>query len=63
MAQRTVVRQVSMQGQEHEIEHGTSMLGPLLCWAVVFADIGTSVYYVPGILYGNVGKLAGFFVF
>ena len=38
-------------------------LGPLLCWAVVFADIGTSVYYVPGILYGTVGKLSGFFVF
>src|SRR5712672_4084352 len=38
-------------------------LGPLLCWAVVFADIGTSVYYVPGILYGTVGRLAGFFVF
>lgn len=28
-------------------------LGPFLCWAVVFADIGTSVYYVPGILYGT----------
>jgi amino acid transporter len=40
-----------------------SQLGPVLCWAVVFADIGTSVYYVPGILYGNVGSLAGFFVF
>ena len=40
-----------------------SRLGPVLCWAVVFADIGTSVYYVPGILYGNVGSLAGFFVF
>src|SRR5579863_6021432 len=39
-----------------------SRLGPLLCWAVVFADVGTSVYYVPGILYGNVGSLAGFFV-
>src|SRR5580658_5095682 len=38
-------------------------LGPILCWAVVFADIGTSVYYVPGILYGDVGSLAGFFVF
>src|SRR5260370_3886945 len=37
-------------------------LGPLLCWAVVFADIGSSVYYVPGILYGRVGALAGFFV-
>src|SRR5919109_4847954 len=28
----------------------TGNLGPLLCWAVVFADIGTSIYYVPGIL-------------
>jgi amino acid transporter len=34
-----------------------------LCWAVVFADIGTSVYYTPGILYKQVGALAGFFVF
>src|SRR6202140_3857001 len=41
----------------------SSQLGPVLCWAVVFADIGTSVYYVPGILYRNVGSLAGFFVF
>src|SRR5437773_11808344 len=37
-------------------------LGPLLCWAVVFADIGSSIYYVPGILYSTVGGLAGFFV-
>src|SRR5947209_3994751 len=37
-------------------------LGPLLCLAVVFADIGSSIYYVPGILYGRVGGLAGFFV-
>src|SRR5256886_2856339 len=28
--------------------HGAS-LGPLLCWSIVFADIGTSIYYVPGI--------------
>src|SRR5437763_9911475 len=48
------------QGDEHS--HGKSLLGPILCWAVVFADIGTSVYYVPGILYGNFGTLAGFFV-
>jgi amino acid transporter len=48
------------QGDEHS--HGATLLGPLLCWAVVFADIGTSVYYVPGILYGNVRDLAGFFV-
>ncbi|MFI5284253.1 MAG: APC family permease, partial [Candidatus Dormibacterales bacterium] len=25
-------------------------LGAFLCWAVVFADIGTSIYYVPGIM-------------
>ena len=44
---------------QHQI---AGQLGPLLCWAVVFADIGSSVYYVPGILYGRVGNLAGFFV-
>ena len=43
-------------------EHRSNRLGAFLCWAVVFADIGTSVYYVPGILYGQVGKLAGLFV-
>src|SRR5216683_4684265 len=47
-------------GDEHS--HGGNLLGPLLCWAVVFADIGTSIYYVPAILYGTVGKLTGFFV-
>jgi len=34
----------------------------LLVWAIVFCDIGTSVYYVPGILYGQVGSLAPLFV-
>ena len=34
----------------------------LLAWAVVFCDIGTSVYYVPGILYGNVGNSTPFFI-
>lgn len=37
-------------------------LGPVLCWAVVFADIGTSIYYTPAILYSTVGKLATLFV-
>ncbi|MBI5481361.1 MAG: amino acid permease [Deltaproteobacteria bacterium] len=39
-------------------------LGPLLCWAVVFADVGSSVYYVPGLLYNQrgVGTLAAAFV-
>src|SRR5579884_240276 len=48
----------SEQGEKQEQQS----LGPFLCWAVVFADIGTSIYYVPGILYGTVGKLTGFFV-
>ncbi len=51
------------QVQSGHEEAGAQTLGPFLCWAVVFADIGTSIYYVPGILYGTVGKLAGFFVF
>jgi len=46
-------------------KQGKSLLGPVLCWAIVFADIGTSVYYVPGLLYRttSIGSLAGFFVF
>ncbi len=53
----------STQGDQHN--HDGNLLGPILCWAVVFADIGTSVYYVPGILYNTHGisSLAGFFVF
>lgn len=45
-------------------------LSPLLVWAVVFCDIGTSVYYVPGILYQQTerfgpgfGQFAPLFVF
>ena len=37
-------------------------LSVLLVWAVVFCDIGTSVYYVPGILYSQVGALTPLFV-
>ena len=37
-------------------------LGAFLCWAVVFADIGTSVYYVPGILYGPFRSRSALFV-
>jgi amino acid transporter len=43
-------------------EHAGQRLGAFLCWAVVFADIGTSVYYVPGILFHQVHLLAGLFV-
>jgi amino acid transporter len=37
-------------------------LGPLLCWAIVYADIGTSIYYVPGILARDVGTSAATYV-
>ena len=55
------VKEAPKQGVQ--VGQEAQKLGPFLCWAVVFADIGTSIYYVPGILYGTVGKLAGFFVF
>ena len=38
-------------------------LSPMLVWAVVFCDIGTSVYYVPGILYGQCRDAAPLYVF
>lgn len=41
---------------------GVGRLGPALAWAVVFCPLGTSVYYVPGMLYGQVGPLAPAFV-
>jgi amino acid transporter len=42
--------------------HDTRQLNWFLAWAVVFCDIGTSVYYVPGILYGHVKDATPFFV-
>jgi amino acid transporter len=38
-----------------ERHRASGRLGPLLAWAVVFADIGTSIYYVPGILFVDLG--------
>jgi amino acid transporter len=65
MTQESLTTRASKASHGDEHSHGGSLLGPLLCWAVVFADIGTSVYYTPGILYGTEGitTLAGFFVF
>src|ERR671925_829979 len=40
----------------------TRQLNWVLAWAVVFCDIGTSIYYVPGILYGHVKNATPFFV-
>ena len=38
-----------------ERKKSSGRLGPLLAWAVVFADIGTSIYYVPGLLFRELG--------
>jgi amino acid transporter len=62
MKQGTTQQEASLQLPGKEQRQAGIRLGPLLCWAVVFADVGTSIYYVPGILYGTVGNLAGFFV-
>src|SRR5207244_6479021 len=64
MARESQAEVASLKTGEDEHISGKSLLGPILCWAVVFADIGTSVYYVPGILYNTEGitTLAGFFV-
>src|SRR5581483_5087398 len=62
MKQDATSQEASYHLRGKDPRHAGSQLGPLLCWAVVFADVGTSIYYVPGILYGNVGTLAGFFV-
>src|SRR5262245_6431251 len=63
MTQESLTQETApAHGDEHG-SHKSNMLGPILCWAVVFADIGTSIYYVPGILFQSVGGLAAFFVF
>ncbi len=63
MSQNSIAQDASQTSQEEDEQRSNKhLLGPILCWAVVFADIGTSVYYTPGILYGTVGTLAGFFV-
>jgi amino acid transporter len=64
MAQESQAEVALRSSGQDEHSSGKSLLGPILCWAVVFADIGTSVYYTPGILYNTEGitTLAGFFV-
>jgi amino acid transporter len=41
---------------------GVATLGALTAWALAFADLGSSIYYVPGILFSQVGGLATGFV-
>jgi len=38
-----------------ERSRSAGRLGALLAWSVVYADIGTSIYYVPGLLFGELG--------
>ena len=38
-----------------ERRKSSGRLGALLAWSVVFADIGTSIYYVPGLLFRQLG--------
>ena len=51
-----------MAASERTVHAQLRSLGPLLCWAIVYADIGTSIYYVPGILSRDVGTSAATFV-
>jgi amino acid transporter len=39
-----------------ERSRAAGRLGPFLAWAVVYADIGTSIYYVPGLLFEDLGR-------
>ena len=43
------VPQIELAAPSASADRGVGRLGPLLAWAVVFADLGTSVFYVPGI--------------
>jgi len=53
----------STQVLDRAPEVSLRQLSPLLVWAVVFCDIGTSIYYVPGLLYGQMGEAAPLYVF
>lgn len=50
------------EAQPHAGDGHLRQLSPLLVWAVVFCDIGTSIYYVPGILYQQVHNTAPIYV-
>src|SRR6202022_1583321 len=62
MSQEAATQEASNQAHGDERGESGNLLGPILCWAVVLADFCSPIFYVPGILYGNVGNLAGFFV-
>lgn len=54
--------QIDLAGQASARGRGVGTLGASLAWAVVFADLGTSVYYVPAILHQQMGGVASGFV-
>ena len=58
----TLTERVQPPAARRRIKVRGGHLGAFLCWAVVFADIGTSIYYVPGILYGQFGPRSAIFV-
>ncbi len=51
-----------MSAARRRVRVRSGNLGWFLCWAVVIADVGTSTYYTPGILYGPYGTRSGIFV-
>ena len=53
---------VAVARERRQIKFRGGSLGAFLCWAVVFADIGTSIYYVPGILYSHFSTRSAIFV-
>jgi amino acid transporter/nucleotide-binding universal stress UspA family protein len=61
-ASTRAVREIDLAAEAGARRRGVASLGPILAWALVFADLGTSIYYVPGILFGQVGGLAAAFV-
>src|SRR5256885_16804108 len=59
---RRAAREIDLAAEAGAQRRGVASLGPVLAWAFAFADLGTSIYYVPGILFGMVGTLAPAFV-
>jgi amino acid transporter/nucleotide-binding universal stress UspA family protein len=55
-------RSIDVAAEAGARRRGIASLGPVLAWAFAFADLGTSIYYVPGILFGQVGSLAPAYV-
>src|SRR5437868_7429564 len=53
--QRRASRLIPLPQGLVERSRAAGRLGPFLAWAVVYADIGTSIYYVPGLLFGELG--------